>query len=317
MTVKNNEMRLPLEVSLVIPTWNRVEALTSCLKSVFMQKSTISFEVIVVLDARDNQSEAYIVQNWPQALVVRSKNPGSNAARNQGVQAARGRIVAFLDDDCVLLREDWIIMIADCFKEYPAADAIGGPYFSTEDASLFVRCRNEMSNAYVMDSMVSAVESMVLLGGNSAYRKESFVRWGGFDEFLCYGACETELNARIVAGGGRLCFFQELSVVHVMTPRSLYRHCCQAFLQGRGFAYICCRHKRRVYAGSGFRMTMSSLSGVVGEREFLWEKTGAMIFIMCNVLFYQMGCWWGRIKIFMTSSLLRYNKLHWRDNNAA
>ncbi len=282
-----------VQISLVIPTFNRVDLLSRCLKSVLSQQGKSILEVIVALDARDTASEVLLEKYVPQVTVVRSMRGGSNAARNRGKQQARGAIIVFLDDDCVLPREDWIVRLGSLFKRHPEADVAGGLYLSENNAPLFVRCRNQMSNAYVLDSRVSALETRVLLGGASAYRREVFLRWGVFDELLGYGAAETELNSRIINGEGRFFLFDELAVVHAMTPRSLYQYCCQAFMQGRGFAYSGAKNKKYPYAGKGVRATLSYLWDIVAQQRLLDEKLGAIMFIFLNVLAYRFGLCWG------------------------
>ena len=302
MACNNDNIDLPVEISVVIPTWNRIDALSRCLDALLAQDKTVVFEVIVALDARDGLSEAHLVPYALQVRIVRSQNPGLNGARNRGAHAAHGQVIVFLDDDCILPRPDWVELLSASFRRHSEADAIGGLFLSLENAPLFVRCRNQMSNAYLLDSRLSKTESRVLLGGNSAYRKGAFRRWGFFNESLCYGATETELNERIVAGGGKLYFLEDISVVHAMASRSLFRHCCQAFVQGRGLSYICSKSKGYVYAGPGLGATVRSLWAIVNEQRFLWEKAGAIMFISLNIIFYKLGRCCGKLRTFLGAS---------------
>ena len=283
------------EISFVIPTFNRPFALVDCLKSLFSQKTHVGFEIIVSLDSRDDVSETFMDRNSQRISIVRAARPGVNAARNRGIAVAQGNLIVFIDDDCLILRQDWIDLLSARFRQYPDAFAIGGGYISYENAPLFVRCRNRMNNAYVFDSRVSEVEVRSLLGGNSAYRKEVFAHSGFFDEFLRYGAAETELNERISAAGGKLYFFDELSVIHVMNCRSLYQHCRRVFFQGRGRAYSHSKGNKCVYSGRGAKATMRYLCAVVNEERYLCKKAGAFFFIVLNAIFFRIGFYWGRI----------------------
>jgi len=82
--------------SVVIPTHGRPEPLEEALKSVFAQ-SVDDFEVVVVDDASPTPVD---VGEDPRVQVVRREtNGGPGAARNTGIESARGRLVCFLDDD--------------------------------------------------------------------------------------------------------------------------------------------------------------------------------------------------------------------------
>ena len=288
------------EIVFVIPTFNRPSTLARCLESVFSQRTDTRFEIIVSLDSRDTVSQEFLAGYGKRVSVVRAGVPGLNAARNRGINAAQGRIVVFLDDDCVVPRPEWVDLLNAGFRRRPEASAIGGGFISKDNAPLFVRCRNRMSNAYVLDSRVCENEVRSLLGGNIAYRKELFDRFGVFDEFLLYGATETELNERISAAGGKFYFFDELSVVHAIEDRSLRQHCRQAFSQGSGKAYSYFKGNKCVGSGRGMRATLRYLRTIVDEERSWSDKAGAFFFLALNIVFYRIGYYWGRI---------RYNRL--------
>ena len=63
------------------------------------------------------------------------KNSGAGAARNVGLQNAKGKIIVFLDDDC-LVKPDWLDRIVETFKKYPEAAAVGGAVRNPDDTPL-------------------------------------------------------------------------------------------------------------------------------------------------------------------------------------
>jgi glycosyltransferase involved in cell wall biosynthesis len=84
--------------SVVIPTYNRPEFLAQAIASVCTQ-TVDDFEIVVVDNGSDPPTE---IEGNPRARVVRiAGNRGAAAARNTGLDAARGEYVAFLDDDDV------------------------------------------------------------------------------------------------------------------------------------------------------------------------------------------------------------------------
>ena len=92
-----------LEVSVVIPTHNRLEVLTEVLSALVRQEGAPPFEVVVVDDgSTDGTAEWLRNRTFDLALrVFTQENRGPAAARNTGVAVAAGRLVAFLGDDTV------------------------------------------------------------------------------------------------------------------------------------------------------------------------------------------------------------------------
>lgn len=93
-----------IELSVVIPTYNRVDRLRACLEALARQtQQAADFEVIVVIDGgTDDTAKMLSNLNVPFALKVLSQeNGGQNIARNHGVDFAQGRYCLFLDDDII------------------------------------------------------------------------------------------------------------------------------------------------------------------------------------------------------------------------
>jgi glycosyltransferase involved in cell wall biosynthesis len=94
----------PVEISVVIPAYNRAATIARCIESALVQDFP-SFEVVVADDGSSDATRE-IVAGFADPrvrLVARESNGGAAAARNSGVAAARGRYVAFLDSDDVFL----------------------------------------------------------------------------------------------------------------------------------------------------------------------------------------------------------------------
>src|SRR2546423_1619703 len=90
-------------VSVVIPTFERLDVLPEVLAALAAQESPPSFEVIVVDDgSRDGTRELLRGYGGPLALTaLLEEHRGPAAARNAGVARAGGELIAFLGDDTV------------------------------------------------------------------------------------------------------------------------------------------------------------------------------------------------------------------------
>lgn len=87
-------------VSVVVPTYNHRDYVLDALSSVFDQTFTDT-EVIVVDDGSEDDTDAVLapLRDAGRIRYFRQANAGQAAARNRGLAEARGRYVAFLDDD--------------------------------------------------------------------------------------------------------------------------------------------------------------------------------------------------------------------------
>ena len=85
--------------SVVIPVYNRAGPLGNALRSILAQ-SCQDFEIVVVDDGSiDNPKQAVDRFLDPRIRFIRQDNRGGGAARNAGIDNARGRFIAFLDSD--------------------------------------------------------------------------------------------------------------------------------------------------------------------------------------------------------------------------
>ena len=92
-------MRAKPRFSIVIPTYNRAASVELTLAGCFAQKF-VDFEIIVVDDGSTDETTAVLAGiDDPRLRVVRQDNAGPAAARNRGMQSARGAYIAFLDSD--------------------------------------------------------------------------------------------------------------------------------------------------------------------------------------------------------------------------
>ncbi len=87
-----------MQVSVIIPTYNRGQRLKKAIDSVLAQ-SHQDFELIVVDDGSDDNTAGLLGNYNSDILYIRQENRGPAAARNRGIEKARYNILAFLDSD--------------------------------------------------------------------------------------------------------------------------------------------------------------------------------------------------------------------------
>jgi glycosyltransferase involved in cell wall biosynthesis len=85
--------------SVIIPVFNRADILERAIRSV-LEQSCQDFEIVVIDDGSKDHPEAVVAQiGDPRVRIVHQENRGGSAARNHGIDEARGRFVALLDSD--------------------------------------------------------------------------------------------------------------------------------------------------------------------------------------------------------------------------
>lgn len=110
-------------VSVIIPTHNRPEYLAEAIDSVLTQTYT-DLEVIVVDDGSEHTTaETVSAYRDPRVRLLRQEKQGRSLARNRGIEAARSRFIAFLDDDDLFLPHRLRFQL-DHFAAHPQTEAI-------------------------------------------------------------------------------------------------------------------------------------------------------------------------------------------------
>ncbi len=199
-------------VSVVISTRNRVKELRTCLQSVAKAVSA-NDEVIVVDSASDHPQELKTMVSEFNVALLRSEKAGSARARNMGVLAARGAIVAFTDDDAIV-DPGWLDTLVGAFAD-GSVDAVVGPVFALESdppevltpglgfdaATSRVRFSREDDNWFARMRY-----GAVGFGANLAVTRAGFEKYGMFRQGLGAGACiggdENYFLLSVVEGGG-------------------------------------------------------------------------------------------------------------------
>jgi GT2 family glycosyltransferase len=115
-------------VSVIVPTRDRPEQVGRCLQSLLALHYPC-YEIIVVDNAPSSSATADLIQqsygNVPQVRYVREDRPGSSWARNRGMMAARGEILAFADDDVVIDRY-WLVELVRAFSRADGVACVTG-----------------------------------------------------------------------------------------------------------------------------------------------------------------------------------------------
>jgi len=242
--------------SVVVPTYNRLPVLKSCLSALKDQDFPLAdFEVIVVDDGSTDGTIDYLnTLSWdrPTLLSFTQSRKGPAVARNLGVTRSSGRWVAFTDDDC-LVSHNWLTALYDGYKMFPEAGGIGG-YLEAPEAVLkkSLIARLEFFETH---SIYKAGQSPYLGGfespaggtNNMSYRKEVLLKVGLFDENFPVPAGEdADLKLRVVEKGHKIGYIP-LKVTH-LDPYSVSSFLRRSIAHGIGSVFFEAKRGRKIGA---------------------------------------------------------------------
>jgi len=194
---KENKQLPPVEVSVIIPTYNRGYVVCEALDSVLAQTYK-DFEVIIVDDGSidDTRDKMRLYLKDGRVRYVYQENSGVSCARNKGVALARGQYVSFLDSDD-LWKPDKLRLEINFFSKYPEVrvvfsdmeECIGEkfkPSFIKERSSFMGLLPESFSrDGIVMEQrelFLCLLEEFVMSLCAFSVSKHVFERVGGFDE---------------------------------------------------------------------------------------------------------------------------------------
>ncbi len=197
-------------VSVIIPIYNAQDTLALCLDRLY-QSDYPNFEIILVDDC-SSDSSAEIAQKYPANLVRLTQNQGAAAARNQGVQKAKGTILLFMDSD-ILVEEDSLTLVAEDLGDKGIAGVVG----LLSPKLMFTNFSSNYKNLYMHYTYSILPQSVsVFYTSFAAIRKEVFEACGGFDEKYRQATIEDiEVGERITSRGHKLILDKRLQVEHV------------------------------------------------------------------------------------------------------
>jgi glucosyl-dolichyl phosphate glucuronosyltransferase len=219
--------------SVVICTYNHAGLLPGALDSVLRQTFDRSQYEVIVVDNNSTDDTRSVVDSFtrrcPRIQYCLEPAQGIAHARNCGWKHARGRYVAYLDDDC-RASDNWL-SVADEIFERTSAKVLGGPY-STDFAGVRPDWASDSFNSYEPPfreaRALAPSEYGWLVGGNVFVRRTLFDEIGGFDprlghvgQTVAYGEETAFFGRASKSFPGCLYYDPRLSVSHVVRPEKL------------------------------------------------------------------------------------------------
>lgn len=294
--------RFPLarkpKVSVVVASYNADRTLKPCLESL-RNLNYADYEVILVDDG-STDTTPQLAEQFPRVRYFRHQtNLGLSVARNTGIAAATGEIVAFTDADC-RADEDWLYyLVADLLDGEFAG--VGGPNLLPPDDSA-VAAAVMVSPGGPAHVMLNDREAEHIPGCNMAFLKSALLAVGGFDPIFKKAGDDVDLCWRLQQAGYKIGFSPAAFVWHYR------RSTVGAYLKqqggyGEAEALLVRKHpeyfnafgssiwRGRIYAASKFGLLLRApiiYRGVFGSAPFqsLYASEPATMLMLLTTLEY-------------------------------
>ncbi len=223
-------------LSIVVCTRNRSEMLARCLHALIQQPG--NFEVLVI----DQGNTPASIPNDPRIRRIADSNRGLAAARNTGIRAASGSIIAFVDDDAVPAA-GYLPAVERAFQDDARLMAAAGRIQALEDGTPYSRVHDSVYR------ILGRRDWIYFMGGNFAVRRDVMYDIGLFDERFGAGrrwasAEETDFFFRMLYRKYRVAYVPAAIVRHPREPVECASNDLRAKLlgYGRGQGAMMARH---------------------------------------------------------------------------
>ena len=247
-----------MKISVIIPTYKRIDKLQDCLDSMLKQTFPRDrCEILVVEDGSHSGAEDLVKslqKDFPNIKYFWRTNAGPAAARNVAIKEAQGEVCAFTDDDCTV-PPDWLQKLWDGFVRHPEVTGVGGRMEPPEDlvkkngyARFELYLTREVFNLPPeRGEFIAGKESPIGATNNIAYKTAALRAVGGFDEKFKphIPGEERDLKERLCEAGFDKILYIPTKVTHHRTY-NWKSFACQSYTAGIGTKNYACEHNLRI-----------------------------------------------------------------------
>ncbi|HXG82927.1 MAG TPA: glycosyltransferase family A protein [Pyrinomonadaceae bacterium] len=191
-------------LSIIICTRNRALEIADCLPEVGRQAKEFPDAEVIVVDNGSTDNTKEIVENFSKEVsysfrYVFEPVAGLCQARNRGRAEARGKVLAYIDDD-VRLQPEWIARVRESFLENKS-DCLTGPVDVLIEGKSDFEFPDEMLGFFGKRNLGDQIKELIFpdfpIGCNMAFTTEVFDSVGGFDTNLKLYGDETDFFNRL------------------------------------------------------------------------------------------------------------------------
>ncbi len=197
-------------VSVVVCSYNGERTLRDCLWSL-RKIQYPNYEVVFVDDGSKDNSQQ-IAADFPEVRNIKQVNKGLSVARNVGINAGKGEIIAFTDSDC-MADQDWLYFLVNTLTSSHEFAAVGGPNISPP-AQDWIQATVAVAPGTPSHVLLTDTVAEHVPGCNMAYYKWALEQIGGFDPEYRKAGDDVDVCWRIMQLGHKIGFSPAAVVWH-------------------------------------------------------------------------------------------------------
>ncbi|MFH8119628.1 MAG: glycosyltransferase [Candidatus Aenigmatarchaeota archaeon] len=231
-------------ISIVIPAYNAEKTIANTIKALLKQNYPKKDYEIIVVDDGSTDNTVNVVKKFKKVRLIKQKHKGPAAARNLGAKKAKGSIILFTDSDCVP-GKNWIKFMIEPFKNKEIVGVSGTYRTLNKESSIARFIGYEIERNHEVMKKKKYID---FIGSYSAaYRKNIFLKFGGFDEnFPIASGEDPELSFRISKAGYKM-VFQPKAYVYHKHPDTLWKFLKQQFWRGYWRVLLYKKHSDKMF----------------------------------------------------------------------
>src|SRR6185437_13622682 len=303
------------KVSVIVASYNGARTLKLCLES--LRKLNYPNCEVILVDDGSTDATRQIASAFPSVRCIRhEKNFGLSVARNTGISAATGEIVAFTDSDC-RADEDWLYYIVGTLTGSEFV-GVGGPNLLPPEDSR-VAAAVMVSPGGPAHVMLTDREAEHIPGCNMAFYKRALDEIGGFDPIFTKAGDDVDVCWRLQEAGCRIGFSPSAFVWHYRRS-TIAAYLKQQEGYGEAEALLVRKHPEnfnsfgggiwqgRIYAPSKFGVELRApviYHGLFGSAGFqkIYAPVPSATVMLCTTVEYHLFV---TIPLWILSGMFRY-----------
>jgi GT2 family glycosyltransferase len=236
---------MSVKVSIIIPNWNGLHHLETCLSSLRGQ-SFVDHEVILVDNASTDDSVPFVHQNFPEVKVlVLESNEGFTGACNAGYAKAKGEFIVLLNNDTEA-DQNWLTAVVEAFERYEKVGIVTGKIllFQQRDhfhtAGDYYRLDGIPGNRGVWQEDRGQYDQEEYVfsacGAAAAYRRVMLEQLGFLDDRFRFSCEDVDLGWRAHLGGWQVLYVPSAIVYHKL--KATGGGPTASYYDGRNYLYL-------------------------------------------------------------------------------
>ena len=260
-----------IRISVVVPFYNSQRYIEECIQALLAQTYPSSKYEVIMVDNNSTDASSAIVRKYPRIRLLPEPKQGAYAARNRGVAASSGEVIAFTDPDCVPSL-DWLEHLDGAMRHSGAQIVTGTQNFAMDSPVLrLLEDYEDEKKDYIFNSTIKS--AYYGYANNMAVRRALFSELGPFAEIprgsdsVFVRRCVDRYSCDAV------CYSRSVKVRHLEID-SGRRYFQKAFIYGKSIqCYGSIAHARPMTSRERFFIFRNT----VKKKEYSWTRSTLLI----------------------------------------